>query len=266
MRKPFTRSILAILLVLALGAAASAETVNKTFSLGPGFGDRVVFEFEVRETGTITVRATWIGTAADLALILNGPGQEGYYQRVDGHSPLVVTQEVTQAILRRGPKWKASIVNFGRRGAAAGTMVINYPSGHGGGHGPGPGPGWGEPGWRFAQFCRLNLVDVDRAERDRAILTVDYTLTRREDRRGWRERERVFLGAAALNNGREVPGFGFQPVRLNQRNGQAKVVLIYQRGTQQQITTDQVAVFLYEGGEQPFCKLIHDLDLDWRRR
>jgi hypothetical protein len=78
--------------------------------------------------GEIRVRAQWSGDPSDLALIINGPGQTGFYARQDGSSPLEVVYNVTAADLAAGDTWILSIVNFGT-GRADGTVQIRYPSG-----------------------------------------------------------------------------------------------------------------------------------------
>ena len=45
--------------------------------------------------GNIQASATWEGTADALALILNGPGQVGYFARVDGAKPLVLRYSIS---------------------------------------------------------------------------------------------------------------------------------------------------------------------------
>ena len=136
-----------LLIIIFFSGNASADTYS--FSLSSTFGDRDIFNFTVNSGGTINGEATWTGStagirrnasrgciringeatwtgsAADLALILNGPGQEGYYARVDGLSPLSLSYTVTTADLSKGTDWRLSIVNFGG-GDATGTVTILY--------------------------------------------------------------------------------------------------------------------------------------------
>jgi hypothetical protein len=114
-----------LLIIIFFSGNASADTYS--FSVGSTFGDRDIFNFRVNSVGTINGEATWTGSAADLALILNGPGQEGYYARVDGLSPLSLSYTVTTADLNKGTDWRLSIVNFGS-GDATGTVTILYPT------------------------------------------------------------------------------------------------------------------------------------------
>ena len=96
------------------------------FSVSSTFGDRDVFYSTVDSVGIISAEATWTGGASNLALILNGPGQVGYFSREDGPSPLSLSYTVTSADLSKGTDWTISIVNFGE-GSAAGTVRIKYP-------------------------------------------------------------------------------------------------------------------------------------------
>ncbi len=72
------------------------------------------------------MQAIWAGSARNLALILNGPGQTGYYARQDGGSPLALEFKVGQTEMNRGRDWKVSIVNFGG-GRASGHVLVEYP-------------------------------------------------------------------------------------------------------------------------------------------
>jgi hypothetical protein len=114
-----------LLIILFLSGNATADTYS--FSVGSTLGDRDTFNFTVNSVGTINAGATWTGTAANLALILNGPVQVGYYARDDGPSPLSLNYTVTSADLSKGSGWTLSIVNF-RGGDATGTATITYPT------------------------------------------------------------------------------------------------------------------------------------------
>ncbi|MEM8839295.1 MAG: hypothetical protein AAGE89_14465 [Pseudomonadota bacterium] len=48
-----------------------------------------------------------------VALILNGPGQVGYFERKNGVSPLEIRFEVTPELLERGDVWRVSVKKFG---------------------------------------------------------------------------------------------------------------------------------------------------------
>jgi hypothetical protein len=89
---------------------------------------RAVHHLRLTGAGQVKVRATWSGTQANLALIINGPGQEGAYARRDGPSPLEVTYDVTTTDLAAGDHWRVTVASFGS-GQANGTVEITYPSG-----------------------------------------------------------------------------------------------------------------------------------------
>jgi hypothetical protein len=108
-----------LLIIIFLSGNASADTYS--FSVSSTFGDRNIFYFTVNSGRTINGEATWTGSAANLALILNGPGQEGYYALDEGLSPLSLSYTVTTADLSKGTDWRLSIVNFGG-GDATGTV------------------------------------------------------------------------------------------------------------------------------------------------
>jgi hypothetical protein len=115
-----------LLIIIFFSGNAAADTYS--FSVSSTFGDRDIFNFTVNSVGTINGEATWTGGAANLALILNGPGQVGYYARKDGPSPLSLSYTVTTTDLSKGTDWRLSIVNFGG-GDATGTVTIAYPTG-----------------------------------------------------------------------------------------------------------------------------------------
>ncbi|MGQ9682611.1 MAG: protein kinase domain-containing protein [Anaerolineae bacterium] len=91
-------------------------------------GNRVEYNLRLTGPGLIRFRLTWSGSQGNLALIINGPGQVGYYARQDGGTPLEVSYNVTEADFKKGDAWKVSVVSFGN-GIASGTVQIWYPSG-----------------------------------------------------------------------------------------------------------------------------------------
>jgi hypothetical protein len=91
------------------------------------FDGRTIYHLRVMNPGEIRVRAQWTGTQSTLWLIINGPGQVGYYARQDGASPLEVSYYVTESDLAAGDDWRVSIV--AGSGPASGTIQISYPSG-----------------------------------------------------------------------------------------------------------------------------------------
>ena len=126
-KKLFFLSIGVVVLFCFNAALQASQSKAFRFSLSSTYGDRDVFDFTVTQKGTISVVATWSGAAGDLTLILNGPGKAGYYARKSGKSPLKLTYPVTASDLRKGGKWKISVVNFSRRGTAKGTLRVTYP-------------------------------------------------------------------------------------------------------------------------------------------
>lgn len=97
------------------------------FRLDSNFGDKTTYEFEIKTPGVITIDANWSGSADKLSLILNGPGQVGYYSRTDGKSPLKINFNVTLQTIQKGTTWKISIVNFSKKGIAKGSLSLSYP-------------------------------------------------------------------------------------------------------------------------------------------
>ncbi len=81
-------------------AGAAAVRVDRPFVLVADRGDATSWRLLPGAAGAITAEATWSG-GASLALILNGPGQTGYFAREDGTSPLVLRFRLTPELLRR---------------------------------------------------------------------------------------------------------------------------------------------------------------------
>lgn len=113
-------SILALLLMLIFIGTAPALP----FSIGPS--DKDEYRFIVGAPGEIRVQAEWTGTAGNLALILNGPGQVNAYARQDGTSPLEIRYAVTGADVSKGETWTIGIWNFGG-GTADGDLILTSP-------------------------------------------------------------------------------------------------------------------------------------------
>jgi hypothetical protein len=90
--------------------------------------NRAVYHLRLTGPGEIRVRAEWTGAQSDLALLINGPGQVGYYARQDGSSPLEVAYTVTAADLAAGDDWRVTVASFGTA-RADGTVRVIYPSG-----------------------------------------------------------------------------------------------------------------------------------------
>jgi serine/threonine protein kinase len=89
---------------------------------------RQIYHLRLTEPGPIEVQTNWTGSQAQLAVIINGPGQVGAYARLDGTSPLSLSYTVTAEDFADGENWLVSIVSFGN-GQAQGEVELTYPSG-----------------------------------------------------------------------------------------------------------------------------------------
>ena len=256
-RMPLILTTLIVLMSLVV-ALAQAKTDTYNFSVGANFGDRNEFNFEVTTPGTIRAQAQWSGNVA-LALILNGPGQVGYFDRKDGNSPLVVTYQVTQETINKGTAWKISVVNFSKTVAATGNIRIEYPTASTFGPiGPITPVTPVLPPQHFDRFDRLSIASIEKTGNN-AIFTVDYVLETPHSRD-------VFMGAAIMSGDRELPYFGFGPARVGPGSGRVQVDVSYRyNNPPASLNSDKVVVYLYEGGQKPFCKAINDLRLNWNK-
>ena len=108
-----------LLTVILIGTAFALP-----FSVGPN--DKDEYHFLVGAPGEIRVQASWTGTANNLALILNGPGQVNAYARQDGPSPLEIRYLVASADVAKGETWTMGIWNFGG-GTADGDLILTSP-------------------------------------------------------------------------------------------------------------------------------------------
>ena len=82
----------------------------------------------LKAPGTIDSQAKWTGTPSTLAMIINGPGQVGYYARRDASSPFSVSYNVTAADLAYGDLWRVTLVGFCECDIDInGTIEIAYP-------------------------------------------------------------------------------------------------------------------------------------------
>lgn len=122
----FINTIVLLFCITAILQASKAETFR--FHISSKFGDRDVFEFNIKQSGTITAVAYWTWGARELTLILNGPGKSSYYVRINGKSPLKLSYSVSKSHIKKGSKWKISVVNFSRKSSARGSIKIDYPS------------------------------------------------------------------------------------------------------------------------------------------
>ena len=102
-----------------------SNNIRKVFRLVAR--DREVIELQAEKKGTITASVSWSDGPDRLAVILNGPGQTGYYARQDGYSPITLTYTLTSQDLARGKQWKVSVVNFSTKSASQVTAGIDFP-------------------------------------------------------------------------------------------------------------------------------------------
>lgn len=119
------------------GMSAYAETVAESFEIGSTFGDRDAFDIRVGGSGCIVASieawspaAKGDSKAPQLALILNGDGNDQAYARVDGapgRAPLWMSYAVSEDEARRVGTWTVSVVNFSKAGSAKGVVKIEYP-------------------------------------------------------------------------------------------------------------------------------------------
>ena len=90
--------------------------------------NRQIYYLRLTGPGLISVNAAFTGPQNNLAIIINGPGQGGYYARQDGASPLQASYNVTASDFSTGDTWRVTIASFGSQ-RADGTVTISYPSG-----------------------------------------------------------------------------------------------------------------------------------------
>ncbi len=70
------------------------------------------WDFQVQHVGQIRATLNWNDPNHSLAMILNGPGQIGYFAREDGVSPLNIEFNVTEKHLLKGTDWSIKVVSF----------------------------------------------------------------------------------------------------------------------------------------------------------
>jgi len=103
-------------------------TIRERFRLGSESAARAVYEFRWSQAGIVRIRATWKNADTPLALILNGPGQESYYARKDGPSPLDLEFKLDPDKLTRGEEWKVSLVRFVGQAPVQGVLTVEHPT------------------------------------------------------------------------------------------------------------------------------------------
>ena len=97
------------------------ERLPKVEVFPPGrYAERLTAQFSDQEwhirleqPGPIRAMVEFDSELGPLALILNGPGQVGFFERNDGGSPLEIIFEVTPELLERGDVWRVSVTKFG---------------------------------------------------------------------------------------------------------------------------------------------------------
>ena len=87
---------------------------------------QVIHVLVLKRAGPIQAQATWSGTPANMALIVNGPGQVGYFARQDGGSPLSVSYTLTPANFASGDTWRVSLASFSAPDAS-GNFKVAFP-------------------------------------------------------------------------------------------------------------------------------------------
>ena len=113
--------------LLAGIAQAHPRTIRHGVQLQGRHGARQVFTVEVHTPGWLTA-SYQSQYGPGLALILNGPGNRGGYDRQDGRGPLRVRHFVSGADLAAGCTWQVTVASFGRRYCnARGVLEITYP-------------------------------------------------------------------------------------------------------------------------------------------
>jgi hypothetical protein len=106
-------------------SGSSQSPVQDSFSVSNN-GGRVVYVLVLKRAGPIQAQATWTGTPAGMALIVNGPGQVGYFARQDSGSPLSVDYTVTAANFASGDIWRVSLASFTTPNAD-GNLKVTFP-------------------------------------------------------------------------------------------------------------------------------------------
>jgi hypothetical protein len=102
----------------------AAYTIERRIELAAQ--GHATIDFQVTSPGLLRVQVAWTGSADNLAIFLNGPGQVGHYERMDGASPATLDFSFTRRHVATEGRWRISIVNLGS-GAARGWAIIDVP-------------------------------------------------------------------------------------------------------------------------------------------
>jgi hypothetical protein len=91
---------------------------------------QVVRRFAVRKAGPIDATLTWTSGDCPLSLILNGPGQVGYFARKGGTSPVSLEFGVTEQQIAKGSDWSITVSCFGNLGPEPlkYTLELDFPN------------------------------------------------------------------------------------------------------------------------------------------
>ncbi len=101
------------------------QMLIKSFDLSPY--EKEIIKLTVHEAGQLTVSVDWAGVPRSLAVILNGPGQVGYFAREDGPSPLSLAYTWTQEDLQKGSEWSLTILNVSGKSVSQVSINIECP-------------------------------------------------------------------------------------------------------------------------------------------
>jgi hypothetical protein len=114
------------------GKIAHAETNRLAFNLGSAFGDRQTLSINIAVPGCIAISVseyaarTGSKRAKQITLILNGPGKQEAYGRVDGVPGRVVPVWMSVYAPHAG-QWTLAVSNFDTAGTAVGSAAVTYP-------------------------------------------------------------------------------------------------------------------------------------------
>lgn len=107
-------------------SGSPTSPLQTTFVVSPNSGSAVSVVV-LRGPGPVAAQMNWTGTPANLALIVNGPGQVNAYARQDGPSPLSVNYVVTPADFAAGANWLVRVVSFSAGTDVSGNIQMAFP-------------------------------------------------------------------------------------------------------------------------------------------